>query len=394
MLEKVILAFSGGLDTAFSLVWLREHGHKVITVYVDTFGLSVNRCKKIEEYAYQLGAFKHYTINAVDDYVDNIVVYLIKCHGLYQNIYPQLCSDRYIIVSKCVEVAEREGTNIISHGCTSMGNDQVRFDLSIKAHGDYKILAPIREIQKEIKGKVRLYELDYLRSRGFNVPVKHKKYSINQNILGVTVSGSEIDEYKEPFEDIFVLTKQSGVKLPIYVSLYFENGIPVAIDGKKKKVSFILKKLNNIVGAYGIGRYIYTGDCIIGIKGHIVFECPGIHTLLIAHQSLEESILTFHQNQFKNIIGQKWAYLVYSGLYYEPLRQDLEAIIDSMQKKVTGEVKLKLSNGIVLPVSCNSKYILQDKDSIYAQSASWDPIEAEGFIKLFGMSTVLSNKRS
>jgi len=393
MSERVILAFSGGLDTSFCAVWLKENGYDVITVYVNTAGLSAKKCNEIERKAYELGVAKHYTMEAEDDFFDKVISYLIKTEGLYQGVYPQLCSDRYIIVEKCIEVAKKEGTNIISHGCTAMGNDQVRFDLSIKANGDYKIIAPIREIQDKVCGKIRLYEQDYLEKRGFKIEKKHSKYSINSNILGTTISGSEIDECEEPSKDAFFMTKENKHKAPISLNIDFDKGVPVAINGKKMKGAAILKLLNEVAGSYGVGRFIYTGDCIIGIKGRIVFECPGLHTLLVAHKALEEAVLTSHQNQFKMIASQKWAHLVFSGLYYEPLRRDIELLIDEMQRSVVGSVRVKISAGGVLPVAYKTDFALRDATALYAQSASWHASDAEGFIKLFGMSTLLSTKR-
>lgn len=393
MSKKVILAFSGGLDTRFCLVWLREGGYDVVSVYVNTAGISSRKCKEIEECAYNLGAVKHYTIKAEDDFFKKIIVYLIKGHGLYQNIYPQLCSDRYIIVEKCIEVADIESAGCIAHGCTAMGNDQVRFDLSIKAKGNYQIISPIRQIQDEVDGRIRLYEIGYLRERGFDVPSEHRKYSINQNILGTTISGSEIDEFEEPSEGAFFLTKDCLVKPPLHLEIGFDEGEPVSINGKRMKGAAILKILNKLAGSYGIGRFIYTGDCIIGIKGRIAFECPGLYSLLIAHRALEEAVLTKEQNQFKDIISQKWAHLVFSALYYEPLREDLEVLIDNMQKKVSGRVRIKLSNGNVLPVGYKSDYVLKEVKTLYAQSASWGSTEAEGFIRLFGMSSILATLR-
>lgn len=393
MSEKVILAFSGGLDTRFCLVWLRESGYDVVTVYVNTAGISGGKCKEIEECAYNLGAVKHYTVEAEDDFFKKIIVYLIKGHGLYQGIYPQLCSDRYIIVDKCIEVAKRESAECIAHGCTAMGNDQVRFDLSIKARGNYRIISPIRMIQDEVSGRIRLYEIGYLRERGFDIPSMHRKYSINQNILGTTISGSEIDECEEPAEGAFLLTRDCSVKPSLHFEIGFDAGEPVSINGKKMKGVAILKILNRVAGSYGIGRFIYTGDCAIGIKGRIAFECPGLYSLLVAHRSLEEAVLTKEQNQFKDIISQKWAYLVFSGLYYEPLREDLEVLIDSMQKKVCGEVRIRILNGCVLPVGYRSDNVLRETKSLYAQSASWGFVEAQGFIKLFGMSSILAIMR-
>lgn len=392
MSKKAVLAFSGGLDTSFCVVWLKERGHEVITVFVGTGGVDNTKVKAIHKKAIQLGARKHYTVSAEKDIFENIVAYLVKSGGLYQDIYPQLCADRYVIVEKCVEVARKEKTDIIAHGCTGMGNDQVRFDVSIRALGDYKIIAPIREIQNTVKGNIREYEINYLKDMGFETPQMHRKYSVNQNVLGVTISGSEIDSNDEPSEDVFVLTK-AKTSAAKYVKIGFERGLPVSLNDKKISGINMLKALNKVVGAYGIGRFIYTGDCIIGIKGRIAFECPGLYALTVAHRALEDATLSKEQNQFKRVISQKWAYLVYSGLYFEPLRQDLEKFIDSHQKFVSGSVTLKLRPNALLPVKYSSPNLVKERGVVYAQASTWKPQEADGFIKLFSLSTTLAAKR-
>ena len=391
-MKKVILAFSGGLDTSFCVNWLKELKYEVVTVFVNTGGLNKSFLKSISKKAYALGASKHYTIHAEKDIYRKIIAYLIKSNGLYQDIYPQLCADRYIIVEKCIEIAQKEKTNLIAHGCTAMGNDQVRFDVSIMAHGAYEIINPIREIQKSIKKNIRQYEIDYLKKRGFAVPYAHKKYSINQNILGTTISGSEIDLNDEPQETAFSLTSKESPCNPCYINIGFKHGLPVSLNGKSMQNISLLHALNKIAGKYGVGRFIYTGDCIIGIKGRIAFECPGLQSLIVAHRALEEATLSREQNHFKSTISQKWAYLVYSGFYFDPLRQNLEKFIDDHQQFVTGNVTLKLVERSILPVKYSSPYLIRDKNTVYAQSSAWEPHEAEGFIKLAGLSTILAQR--
>jgi argininosuccinate synthase len=393
--KKVVLAFSGGLDTSFCTSILKDEGYDVITVFVDTGGFDKKNLKKIKERALYLGASRHYIISAAKDLYEKIIGFLIRTNGMYQNIYPQMCADRYIIVEKCIEVAKKENAKIIAHGCTAMGNDQVRFDVSIRALSEYEIMAPIRDLQKKIKKGIRQYEIDYLRKKRFEVPVAHRRYSINQNILGVTISGSEIDVGNEPSESAFVLTKpiHKTPTRPLYIKIGFNRGLPVSVNKRKQEGIYILKRLNQILGNHGCGRFIYTGDCIIGIKGRIAFECPGLYALITAHKALEETVLSKEQNQFKETISQRWAYLVYSGLYFDPLREDIEKFIDSHQRYVTGEVVLKVHKGSMLPVKCSSDYLLKEKGTVYAQSSTWHSGEAEGFTKLFGMSTILAKRR-
>lgn len=391
--KKVVLAFSGGLDTSFCVVRLKEQGFRVITVHVATDDLTRRTREAIARQARQLGAWRHYTVDGREKVYRSIVAYLIKSSGLYQGIYPQLCADRYTIAEVCTRIADREKTNLIAHGCTAMGNDQVRFDVSLRALGNYEIIAPIRELQGQLTKRLRDYEIDYLRQAGFRVPWRQKKYTVNQNLLGVTISGSEIDELQEPDEKAFILTRLKVKNQPRYIRLGFSHGLPVTLNGWSRPGIFILKRLNRLAGAYGIGRFIYTGDCIIGIKGRIAFECPGLHCLLTAHQALSQAVLSKEQNRFLRLLGEQWAQLVFSGLYFDPLRRDLEKCLDHLQYYVTGQVVLKLQTGWLQAVSYSSPYRLRDQNLIYAQQANWSAPEAVGFSRLFGLSTMMANRR-
>ncbi|MCH8056276.1 MAG: argininosuccinate synthase, partial [Proteobacteria bacterium] len=215
-----------------------------------------------------------------------------------------------------------------------------------------------------------------------------------ENLLGVTISGSEIDEFQPPAADAWTMTsgRKDWPESTLQVSLGFAQGVAVSLDGEKLNGPEILQKLNALLGAYGVGRHIYTGDVTIGLKGRIAFECPGIDGLLVAHQALEDTVNTRFQNQFRSQVAQRWAELVYTGFFYEPHKVDLEAYLQSSQAVVTGEVILNTDGGKVLAVSVNSLYHLQNPNAIYAQSCDWTPEEAVGFIKLLGQSTTLAGK--
>ena len=269
-----------------------------------------------------------------------------------------------------------------------MGNDQVRFDLSIQAFGNYKIITPIREIQNKVSD-VRGYEKKYLTERGFKVSSLHTKYSINENLMGATVSGSEIDDWKEPSKESYILCSTPD-KYPTKtkkITIEFAKGEAKKIDGKPIKGADLLRMLNKIGGKYGIGREIFAGDTIIGIKGRFLFESPGISILQKAHRALEESIFTDKQNFFKPTVGKKWVELVYGGFYFDPLARNLETFLEDIQKPVSGKVTVLLSPGRADAVCVDAKKILISKDAIYAQSASWGVEESAGFIKLLGKST-------
>ena len=387
-MKKIVLAFSGGLDTSFCVPYLIDKGFEVHTIFVNTGGISKNIEKQISNKSKKLGAKKHYSVNVETKLWQQILTPLIWSGSLYQGKYPVLCSDRYLIVSEAVNLCNKLKTNLIAHGCTGMGNDQVRFDMSIKALGNYEIVSPIREIQAKVND-VRNYEIDFLKGRGYKISSSNSKYSINENLMGVTISGSEIDKWQEPKDQTYVLCNKPN-KYPSKekkISIDFFKGVPKKLNGKSLKGAELLKILNKEAGKYGVGRDLYTGDTIIGIKGRILFESPGINVLMSAHKALEDAVFTNLQNSFKTNVGEKWVELVYKGFYFDPLIEDLESFLENSQKSVSGRVTLLLSPGKVESISVESKKILQKKDAIYAQSASWDEKESIGFIKLYGQST-------
>ena len=387
-MKKIVLAFSGGLDTSFCVPYLIDQGFEVHTIFVNSGGTPSNEEKKISKRAYELGAKKHINVNIETNLWSQIVKPLIWSGSLYQDKYPALCSDRYLIVSEAIKLCKKLNTKYISHGCTGMGNDQVRFDLSIQAFGNYKTITPIREIQNKVKD-VRGYEQEYLKKKGFKVSSLHSKYSINENLMGATVSGSEIDEWKEPSKESYILCNTPD-KYPSNtkkVEIEFSKGEAKKINGKLIKGPDLLRTLNKIGGKYGIGRELFAGDTIIGIKGRFLFESPGISILQRAHRALEESIFTDKQNAFKPLVGKRWVELIYGGFYFDPLTKNLENFLEDIQKPVNGKVTVLLSPGKVEAVSVEAKKILVSNDAIYAQSASWGVEESTGFIKLLGKST-------
>lgn len=389
--KTVVLAFSGGLDTSFCVPYLRERGHDVVTLFVDTGGVDAAERRYIEARARELGAKEHVTIDGAQAIWDSVVVPLVIGGQLYQDVYPLLVSDRYIIVEQSLALCDARGTRTFAHGCTGMGNDQVRFDQTVHSLGDYAIVAPIRDIQHE-HAAVRTYEAEYLQARGHAVRAKTARYSINVNLLGVTASGSEIDQFAAPGDETYTLCAHPSAwpRAPLRTTITFNKGEAVALDGEAMSGPDILRRLNTSLGAYGVGRGIYTGDTTIGIKGRIVFECPGITGLLTAHRALEEAILTREQNSFKPLAARKWVDLVYRGFFFEPLKHDLEALLRSSQEFVNGSVTLETHGGALLPVAVDSPHILHNPGAVYAQSADWTAREAEGFIKLYGMSSTLS----
>ncbi len=390
MSQDIVLAFSGGLDTSFCVPYLKERGWNVHTVFADTGGVDAEERAFIEARAQELGVASHVTIDGGPALWDGFVKPFVWAGEAYQGQYPLLVSDRYLIVDASLARAQALGTNVIAHGCTGMGNDQVRFDLAVKASGDYRIVAPIREIQKE-HTQTRAYEQAYLEERGYGVRAKQKAYTINENLLGLTMSGGEIDRWDAPGEGArgWCAPRAEWPEAALQATLRFVNGEAVALNGDALPGAEILAKLNALFAPYGVGRGLYTGDTTIGLKGRIVYEAPGLFALLAAHRALEEAVLTKQQNRFKPDVARKWVELVYEGFWHDPLKTDLEAFLASSQAMVNGEVVLETRGGRVDAVAVRSPHILNAKGATYAQSADWGVEEAEGFIKLFGMSSTL-----
>lgn len=391
--KKIVLAFSGGLDTSYCVLDLKNKGFEVHTAFVDTGGVSEAHKQWIEKRAMDLGAHQHHALDAAAPLWDQFVVPLLWSGARMLDQYPMLCSDRYVIVEQCLQLADALGTKHFAHGCTGMGNDQLRFDQSVRSLGDYTIHAPIRELQRETT-HVRAHEIEFMKQAGFDVPESNSRYSINENLLGVTLSGQEIDEFGAPSDDTRVWAKPRSEwpSEPLSLTLGFDQGRAVSFNGEPMAGPEILARLNKALGAYGVGRHIYTGDVSIGLKGRIVFECPGVDGLMIAHRALQEAVNTKLQNQFHRTLAARWAELVYTGFFFEPHKTDLEAYLKSANRYVTGVVRLATEGGAVHAVSVGSKYILADPEAVYAQSAGWTPEEAEGFVKLLGQSSTLAAK--
>lgn len=382
MAEKVVLAFSGGLDTSFCTLYLKEEKKfDVITATIDTGGLSKEELGYIENRSKELGAVKHHFIDAKKEIFDEIISNIIKANALYQGMYPLMCSDRYTIAKHLIEIAKKENASAVAHGCTGAGNDQVRIDITVMSLApELKIIAPIREL-----GMRRSQEIEYLEKRGFKVKSETKRYTINENVFGRTISGSEIDENKAPSEEVWALTK-ARKKEPERVKISFEKGIPAAMNGRKMHGTEILQKLNEVAGAHGYGRGLYVEDETLGIKGYQAFEAPGMLLLIESHKALERLVLTHHQLNTKAPLENIYADLSYRGLFYEPVMRDIEKFVDSTQEVVTGDVTMRLHNMSAMQESVSSPYSLVREDiARYAQMAGWKGADAESFIKMYGL---------
>jgi argininosuccinate synthase len=390
MTEKGILAFSGGLDTSVVVKYLQEeYDMDVITVTVDV-GQGEDQ-KKIEEKAKRLGVKKHYNIDARKEFVENFIFPSIKANALYQKKYCLATAlARPLIAKKVLEIAKKEKVTSLAHGCSGKGNDQVRFDITLRSGSDLPIIAPIRD-----KNLDRVTELEFAKKHGIEIDAVAKRFSIDQNLWGRAIEGGVLeDPYTEPPEDAFIWVKTKNLPdKPTYIEIEFERGIPIKVDGKIIDPIKLIEYVNKKAGDAGVGIVDHIEDRVVGIKSREVYETPGAICLIEAHADLEKLVHTKHENKFKSIIDDEWAYLAYSGLWQDPLKQDLDAFIERSQKPVSGTVKLKLFKGSIRVVGRKSEYSLYShKIATYGTESTFDQRSAKGFVELWGIQSTEANK--
>jgi len=390
---KVVLAYSGGLDTSTILVLLKKkYDAEVITVTVDVG--QEEELKGVEERAYELGASKHYTIDAKKEFVEEYIFKAVKANALYEGKYPLgTALARPLIAKKVAEIAIQEKADAVAHGCTGKGNDQIRFDLTLKAFlkPGIKIMAPVRELKL-----TRSMNIKILSEYGYKVPETHKKYSIDENLWSRSIEGGELDDpLAEPSEDAFAWTvpPEKAPDHPYYLTIEFEEGVPMKINSEKIDSVTMIKKLNMELGLHGFGRIDLIESRVMGLKSREVYEAPAALALIEAHQDLERMVLTPKELRFKKSVDEMWADLVYQGLWVDPMRIHLEGVIDSMNKHVTGVVRLKVFKGGLRIVGRNSPFSLYSKELI-DYNTGWYPSdeEARGFITVHGFYALTALK--
>ena len=389
--KKAVLAFSGGLDTSVCVKYLQNnHKMEVITATVDC-GQN-DDFEGIRKKSKILGAIKHLNIDAKKEFVENYVSKSIKANGLYQGKYPLATAlARPLIAEKIMKVAAQEEAIAVAHGCTGKGNDQVRFDIAMSSiDPTIKIIAPIRELNL-----TRDREIKYAKKN--NVPLNEeiKKYSTDTNIWGRAIEAGKLeDPWVEPPNEIFSLVKNKNIPAE-YLEIEFVRGMPVTVDNRKMSLIDIINFLNTKAGKHGIGVIDHIEDRVIGIKTREIYEAPAALTILAAHKDLEQLVLTKHELRFKQIVDEQWSWLVYSGLWFDPLREDLDKFIEATQNRVTGKVRMKLQNGTAKVVGRKSENSLYRQSlATYASDSVFDQNLAKGFIELWGMETVIANKLS
>jgi argininosuccinate synthase len=394
MPEKVVLAYSGGLDTSVMIRWIKEkYGYDVVTLIADVG--QADDLTEVGKNAKLIGAIRHYTLDLKREFLQDYVFPAIKANALYESKYPvSTALARPLIAKKLVEIAHKEHALAVAHGCTGKGNDQVRFEVTIKAlDPKLKIIAPVREWKLP-----REQEIRYAEEHGIPVPVDlENPYSIDQNIWGRSIECGMLENPAiEPPEEAFEWTN-SPENAPVtseYFTVEFEKGVPIAINGRRLDPLDLIKKLNYIGGKHSVGRIDHIEDRLVGIKSREVYECPAATILIEAHRELEKLVLTRHEVWFKRRIDAEWTNLVYTGLWNDPLKDDLDAFVEKTQERVSGEVKLKAYKGAVTVVGRTSPLSLYDTAlATYDASTTFDQTWSNGFIEIWAMPTVVANAR-
>lgn len=384
-----MLAFSGGLDTTVCVKLLEEeYDLEVVTACVDV-GQPKEEVEKAEEAAKNLGVKKHYTIDAKDEFANEYISKGIKSNAVYEGYPLSTALARPLIAMKIIEVALKENAKVIAHGCTGKGNDQFRFEAVIRSMSDFDIVAPIRDLNL-----TRTEEQEYAEKHGIHIS-SDKIYSIDENVWGRSIEGDILeDPANEPPEEIYAWTASSenAKDRPTKVAIEFEEGVPIAIDGRIMPLFELIEETNKIAGENGIGRIDTIENRMIGLKSREIYEVPGALLLIRAHQALEELVLTKDEILFSEYMSTKYADLVYNALWQEPLRDDMDQAIDNMQLRVTGKVVLKLFKGSILPLSRESDYSLHDIEHISFEDKENDQKEVEGMIKHHGLQAAIYQK--
>ena len=336
-----------------------------------------------------MGSIKHVYINAKEEFVNEYVVPAIKSNAHYQQVYPLATAiARPLIAKKSVEIAKEYNAKSIAHGCTGKGNDQIRFDITIKSLDPHlSIIAPIRDLNLS-----RDKEIDFAKENGIKISEISKKYSIDKNLWGRSIEGGILEDLaNEPLEDAFEYVKFNNNSVG-NIELGFEKGIPVSLDGKMKKLPYLINKLNEIAGSFGIGVIDHIEDRVIGIKSREVYEAPAALILINAHKDLEKLTLTNHELRFKAIVEEQWSWLAYSGLWLDPLLSDLNQFIEKTQERVTGKIKIKMHNGYYRVIGRDSKFSLYNNNiATYLSNSTFDQTMAKGFVELWGLQSITAN---
>jgi len=386
--EPILLAFSGGLDTSFLVPWLRETHHRpLITVTVDTGGIDAPAARLLAERSRQLGAVAHHLIDARAAYFEQVLKFLIMGNVRRGQLYP-LCvgAERVLQAQTIAQIALDLKAQIVAHGCTAAGNDQVRFEVALRTLApQLEIIAPVRDAAFK-----RPEQLRYLEERGLPVPPFGAAYSVNRGLWGVTIGGKEtLTSLGCIAESAWVLSKDAftNPRAPERHMIGFERGVPCSVDGEVLAPVAIIERLEALAGPFGIGRGIHLGDTVIGTKGRVAFEAPAADVLLNAHRELEKLVLTGKQARIKETVAQPYGDLVHEGQHLDPACRDIEALLTSSQQRVSGEVAVLLRPGSAFVEGVSSPYsLMAASKGVYGEAAGeWTPADALGFSKILAL---------
>ena len=386
-MKKVVLAYSGGLDTSCAVKWLGEtHGLDVICFCA--FIGEVKEKAPLVRRAQAAGAIKTFIVDLKAEFAKDYIMPALWAHARYEGKYPLATAlGRPLIAKHLVDVAQKEGAEFVAHGCTGKGNDQVRLEVGVRTlDPGLKILAPLRDWEF----KTREEEIEYARKSGIPIDVTKKSpYSIDKNIWGIAIEAGILeDPMVEPPEDAYVMTcaPSKTPKKPRYIEIVFEKGVPVQLNGKRMPLVALIEHLNTIAGRYGVGRFDMIENRLVGIKSREVYEAPAADVLLKAHEELEGFVMDREFLHYKRVLSEKYAELVYFGLWFSPLKRSLDAFFASNQARVTGKVRFKLDRGHAVCVGRESKYALyKEKLATYSKGDIFDRKASVGFMKLWGL---------
>ena len=391
----IVLAYSGGLDTSFLVPWLKEnYGRPIITVTVDTGGIDAGAARTLAERARALGAVEHHQIDARADYFEQVLRFLVMGNVKRGQMYP-LCvgAERVMQAQTIAQMARKLGTNMIAHGCTAAGNDQVRFEVAMRTLApELEVLAPVRD-----RAFKRQEELDYLQSRKLPVPPFGAAYSVNRGLWGVTIGGKETLTSSGSIPDhAWVITRDAFAqpRAPQSHVIEFKQGRPVGLDGRALSPVALIEALEALAAPFGIGRGIHLGDTIIGTKGRVAFEAPAAEVLLTAHRELEKLVLTGRQQRIKETVAQPYGDLVHEGQLLDPVCRDIEALLLSSQERVTGRVRIQLRPGNLFIEGVQSPHsLMAASKGVYGEAAGeWTPTDALGFSKIVALTGVFHRR--
>ncbi len=391
----IILAFSGGLDTSFCIPWLKETYHRdVIAATIDTGGIDRDAASSLSERARALGAIEHVLIDCKKEFFDTVLRYLIAGNVRRGHFYP-LCvgAERGLQASWLARLAGERGVSTVAHGCTAAGNDQVRFEVALRTlDPELEILAPVRD-----NSWTRQDQLDYLERHNLPLPARASEYSINRGLWGITIGGKEtLTSERSLPEDAWVLSAIAYLapQVPSDHSIDFDCGIPVRLDDAALDPVPLIEKLEHLAGAYAIGRGIHLGDTVLGTKGRVAFEAPAAVTLLQTHRELEKLVLSAQQSRIKDSVAGIYGDLIHEGKQLDPACRDIEALLASSQKRVSGSVRFTLRPGSLFVTGVSSPYsLLAATRGVYGEAAGeWTAEDALGFTRILSLSGSLQTR--